>query len=133
MIQGMLFQRWRRHAQGPYPEHGTRRVWGLCVLALVLVGGVCRGDGPAASVPGMAKGNWVSFRGDVQRTGVAGSALPEKLRKLWKYEAGEGIDSTAAIVGERVYVGTEKGRVLALNLADGTLVWEFKAGGRAGG
>jgi outer membrane protein assembly factor BamB len=73
--------------------------------------------------------DWSSFRGDPANTGVAACKLPEKLVKLWKFDAGETIESTPAIVGNRVYLGTEKGRLLALKLEDGTLAWEYKARG----
>ena len=50
--------------------------------------------------------SWVSFRGDPAQTGVAGGKLPDKLNVAWTFEAGDAIESTAAISGNTVYVGS---------------------------
>ena len=72
---------------------------------------------------------WPTFRGGPAQAGVAADALPETPDLLWTYEAGEGIESTAAFVGEAVYVGTDGGRLLCLNAGDGSLKWEYAADG----
>lgn len=95
----------------------------LIFLALAC-GTMTRAAPPATSAK---PADWASFRGNPQLTGVASAPLSEKLIKLWKYDAGSAIDSTAAISGDRVYVGTDAGKLLAINLADGKLLWEFKA------
>jgi len=46
-----------------------------------------------------AADEWPQFRGNPQGTGVAAGAAPANLRLLWTYDAGEGIDSSAAIAG----------------------------------
>lgn len=71
--------------------------------------------------------SWPMFRGDAQLTGVARSTLPDRPVLLWQYEAGQPVDSTAAIVGESVYVGDLGGVLHALNLADGTRRWTYQA------
>ena len=38
---------------------------------------------------------------------------------LWTYEAGDAIESSAAIVDGVVYVGSQTGELHAVNLADG--------------
>ncbi|MBI4476757.1 MAG: PQQ-binding-like beta-propeller repeat protein, partial [Acidobacteria bacterium] len=38
------------------------------------------------------------------------------------------IDSSPAIAGSRVYVGSNDGRLYGLDLASGRVVWEFQAG-----
>ena len=38
------------------------------------------------------------------------------------------MDSSPAIAGERVYVGSNDGRFYVLDLATGKKVWEFEAG-----
>ena len=62
-----------------------------------------------------AEADWPSFRGSPAMTGVAKSALPAKPQRLWRHEAGAGVTSTAAIVGDRVFVGTDGGKVLCLD------------------
>ncbi len=73
-------------------------------------------------------GDWSSFRGNPLMTGVAKEALPAPLKQLWHYQTKSGVKSTAAIVGDTVYVGTKDGELLALALATGKLRWKFTAG-----
>ena len=69
---------------------------------------------------------WPVFRGDGHATGVAKGELPEKLELLWTFATKKGgFESTAAIVGDAVYVGDTGGKFYALNLADGKKRWEF--------
>ncbi|HLL72079.1 MAG TPA: hypothetical protein VK363_11630, partial [Pyrinomonadaceae bacterium] len=41
--------------------------------------------------------NWTQFRGSHQLTGVSKGDVPTSLRPLWNYQAGAGIESSAAI------------------------------------
>src|SRR5262245_66323746 len=67
--------------------------------------------------------NWSQFRGNQQLTGVSLSNVPDSLKLLWTYEAGDSIESSAAIVGGTVYVGSQKGELVALNLEKGAVHW----------
>src|SRR5687768_7791525 len=50
---------------------------------------------------------WPQFRGSAALVGTSSATLPPTLKVLWTYEAGEaGIDSSAAIAGGVVYVGS---------------------------
>jgi outer membrane protein assembly factor BamB len=69
------------------------------------------------------KDAWPMFRGDAQLRGVAASPLPEELQVRWKHELGEPVAGAAAIAGGVVYVGSEDGTLVALDLADGRLRW----------
>lgn len=42
---------------------------------------------------------------------------------VWRYQAGAEVITAPACDGHRVYVGTSDGRILALQLEDGTLAW----------
>jgi outer membrane protein assembly factor BamB len=64
--------------------------------------------------------NWAQFRGNARLTGVATSTLPPALTLKWTYEAGESIESSAAIVDGAVYVGSSKGELLAIDLETGS-------------
>src|SRR5437762_10971086 len=77
---------------------------------------------PAAQTP---TGNWTQFRGNSRLTGVALDAPPDSLNLRWTYEAGESIESSAAIVDGTVYVGSEKGELLAIDLETGALRWKY--------
>src|SRR5512134_2323809 len=76
--------------------------------------------------------SWPQFRRDPRLTGVAASPLPLMLRELWSYEAGDAIDSSAAIVSGMVYAGSHAGHLLALDLAKGTLRFKYETGAEIG-
>src|SRR5688572_30368948 len=61
---------------------------------------------PFVLVSGQGAANWPQFRGNARLTGVAAAAPPDTLRLKWTYEAGESIESSAAIVDGAVYVGS---------------------------
>ena len=70
--------------------------------------------------------NWSQFRGNHLLTGVSDSNVPNDLKLLWTYEAGESIESSAAIVGGTVFVGSQKGELLSLNLENGAVFWKYQ-------
>lgn len=74
-------------------------------------------------------GDWPTFRGKAQNTGVAHSPLSSNLSVKWTYETGSSVESTAAVVGDRVYVGTMTGALLALDLTTGRMRWKYLTGG----
>ncbi len=76
--------------------------------------------------------NWGQFRGNHSLTGVSQSTIPNDLKLLWTYEAGESIESSAAIVGRTVFVGSQKGELVSLNLDNGQVYWKFSTGGPIG-
>ena len=55
---------------------------------------------------------------DRRRSGTGGDAA-RQLRVLWTYDAGDVIESSAAIADGVVYVGAQPGELHAVNLADG--------------
>ena len=88
------------------------------VLAMLLLAGTCF----AASAT-----EWPSFRGAPAMNGMAASTLSPPLRLLWTYETGSSVESSAAISGDSVYVGTKTNALLAIRLATGKLRWKFLA------
>src|SRR5215218_2984354 len=76
--------------------------------------------------------NWAQFRGNHSLTGVSQSNIPSSLKQLWTYEAGESIESSAAIVGGTVFVGSQKGELVALSLENGSVYWKFATGSPIG-
>jgi outer membrane protein assembly factor BamB len=75
---------------------------------------------------------WPQFRGNSQLTGISLSGIPQTIKLLWTYQAGESIESSAAIVGGVVYVGSQKGELAAINLSDGSLRWKYATAGPIG-
>src|SRR5262245_26321498 len=58
--------------------------------------------------------NWAQFRGNQRLTGVSEAKVPADLKLLWTVEAGDSIESSAAIVGGTVFVGSQKGELLSI-------------------
>jgi outer membrane protein assembly factor BamB len=77
---------------------------------------------------GAADADWPLFRGDPLQTGVAKSALPDQLAVRWKVRLKKGIESTAAIVKDTVYVGCYDEHLHAFELAAGKPKWKTKLG-----
>jgi len=76
--------------------------------------------------------NWSQFRGNPHLTGVSDSKVPAELKLLWTYEAGDSIESSAAIVGGTVFMGSQKGELVSLNLENGQVYWKYQTGSPIG-
>lgn len=74
-----------------------------------------------------AFGNWTSFRGNPQLTGVADSQLPDKPEVLWTFHIGDIIESTAAVVDGTVYVGALDGLLYVIDAKTGKKRWTYQA------
>ena len=70
--------------------------------------------------------NWPSFRGNPQLTGVSESQLAENPQLLWTFQAGDMIESTAAVVDGVAYVGALDGTLYAINAETGEQVWTYQ-------
>jgi outer membrane protein assembly factor BamB len=97
------------------------RWWLLLLLPLTLLLLPC-----ALRAQDTPADNWSQFRGNPSLTGVSQSNPPGELKLLWTYEAGDSIESSAAIVGSTVFVGTQKGELLSLNLDNGAVYWKYQ-------
>jgi outer membrane protein assembly factor BamB len=49
-------------------------------------------------------------------------------KAIWTFATRARIDSSPAVSGDRVYVGSSDGRLYVLDVEDGTRQWEFEAG-----
>ena len=79
------------------------------------------------SIANAVLGNWTSFRGNPQLTGVADSLLPDNPQLLWTFQAADMIESTAAIVDGTVYVGALDGILYAIDAQTGEKRWTYQA------
>jgi outer membrane protein assembly factor BamB len=95
-------------------------------LTLALAFWILQGNIALAAEESPAK-DWSSFRNNFELTGIAGSSLPEKLEVLWKVPTPFGVSATAAIVGDRVYVGTINGDFLCLHRKTGDKIWSYRS------
>lgn len=101
---------------------GSRRLLFLCSALLATVVSLAAQQAPQPVI-----NSWPQFRGNPRLTGVIpGAALPATLKVAWTYEAGDAIESSAAIADGMVFVGTQAGELLALELATGRLKWKYK-------
>ena len=73
--------------------------------------------------------DWTRFRGDARSTGVADAALPHDLSVLWTAQIEIGIESTAAIWQNAVYVGGLEEKFCAFDLNSGASLWNYRATG----
>jgi outer membrane protein assembly factor BamB len=70
--------------------------------------------------------SWPQFRANYNLTGVSPSTVPDTLKLLWTYEAGESVESSAAIDGGTVYVGSASGNLHAVDLWSGKAKWKYQ-------
>ncbi len=114
----------RRHARSLLSRTITVAAAAFATLAAPAVGGTDATTQPA-SAPTVDE--WPMFRGDPHLTGVAAGRLPASLAVRWRHVCPEAVASTAAIVGETVYVGCDDAHLYALDLADGRVRWTYTA------
>lgn len=77
--------------------------------------------------PALASADWPTFRGNAPQTGVTKAPLPETLAKRWSFSAKDPIPGAPIILGKTVFFTTAKGRLYALDLAQGKSQWEYQA------
>lgn len=104
--------------------HGCKRIQnGSAVAALALLSAhflwVSAAEGVATAE------NWPMFRGNPGLTGLSPAKLPENPKLLWTYKTGGPVLSSAAIVGGRVYVGSDDKMLHCIDAADGHKIWTF--------
>ncbi len=103
-------------------------------VCLVFAFGTCspdglRAEGDLAPAEIRPAADWPIFRGDAALTGRAEGALPDELEFLWRFKTEEPVRSSAVIVGERVFVGSDDGSLYALGLVSGEKSWSFATEG----
>ena len=77
-------------------------------------------------IANITSGNWVSFRGNPQLTGVADSELSDNPQLLWTFQAADMIESTAAVVDGTVYIGALDGILYAIDAETGKKRWTYQ-------
>ena len=76
----------------------------------------------------LARADWPMLGGGPTHVGVAQSG-PQKLVVKWSTTLGASVDSSPAVQGDRVYVGTSDGELCALRRDGGEVVWRFPTAG----
>jgi outer membrane protein assembly factor BamB len=72
---------------------------------------------------------WPMFHHDQTHMGYSNSTAPNTNQILWNHTTGNSVDSSPAVVGGVVFVGSDDGKVYALNASTGALVWNYTTGG----
>jgi outer membrane protein assembly factor BamB len=72
---------------------------------------------------------WSMFHHDLNHMGYSTSTAPKTNRTLWSYTTGSYVESSPAVVGGVVFVGSWDSKVYALNASSGALIWSYKTGG----
>lgn len=81
---------------------------------------------PTAYTSAQSADAWPQFRGNYNLTGVSPSTINASLKQMWVLNAGEIIESSAAIANATVYVGTGSSELIAVDLWSGKLKWKYK-------
>lgn len=76
-----------------------------------------------------ASADWTTFHSDASHSGVGLGNSTVDSTLLWRFDTGNQVWSSAAVVGERVYVGSSNGNVYALNVTSGSQVWSYSTSG----
>jgi outer membrane protein assembly factor BamB len=100
------------------------------LATLILIGSQ---SAAAHTQAAQAPAEWPQFRGTPTLTGVTSASMPATLKVKWTFEAGDAVESSAAIAGGVAYVGSQKGELLALDVATGKPKWATKMAGPAYG
>src|SRR5208337_4287794 len=72
--------------------------------------------------------SWPMFHHDVNHTGTSTSTGPTTNNTMWTYITGDLVDSSPAVIGGLVYVGSDDSNVYCLNAANGSQVWTYTTG-----
>lgn len=113
---------------GSPPIRSVVRCAGALALLGLAAGSILAAEPLKVAPPGPE--SWTSFRNGNFQTGVATTTLPDKLELLWTYTVAEKdgmIKSTAAIVGDYVYVGSLCGELVCLDRRQGKKIWSYRS------
>ena len=72
---------------------------------------------------------WPMHRGGPSLIGQAPGEISDSVELVWTFDTGEPVASSAAIANGRVFVGSNSGRIHALELSSGKELWSFETGG----
>ncbi len=83
-----------------------------------------------APVAAQTTGDWPMWRYNPAHTGYNPDTTgPSQLKLVWRYQTGGMIRSSPALVGGRLYIGSDDEYLYCLDAADGSLRWKYKTDG----
>ncbi|MEM9444420.1 MAG: PQQ-binding-like beta-propeller repeat protein [Verrucomicrobiota bacterium] len=66
---------------------------------------------------------WNPFRGNKQLQGVVNVSVPG-VELTWEYDTGAPVKSSPVIAKDKVFIGNDAGKFVALSLSTGSVIWE---------
>ncbi len=74
--------------------------------------------------------SWPMHRGGPQLNGQVNESVAEKLKLHWVFDTGAPIKSSAAVQDDLIFIGSDTGKVHALEINSGLEIWSFETGGQ---
>ncbi len=106
-----------------------RRQGAAFLVILLILPPLCPSQGAHAEPSGDAPvPQWSMFRGGPARVGAAAGPGPLSSEALWSFDTGGPVQSSPAIGGDMVYIGSDNGRVFAISTRTGDEVWNRSFG-----
>jgi eukaryotic-like serine/threonine-protein kinase len=102
--------------------------WKQTIRATLLAGAVLL-SANGFSAAQATKDSWPMFRGNPGLTGISPAKLPDKPTLAWTYKTGAPVKSSPAIVGGKVYIGSNDKLLHCIDLATGKKLWTFATEG----
>jgi len=93
----------------------------LVVLFMLLV---------VLSVGFSSANDWPMFHNNPENTGYNSGTGPLSNETLWNYTTGGAVRSSPAVVDGVAYVGSDDGKVYALDASTGDVIWSYATGGK---
>jgi len=73
--------------------------------------------------------DWPMFHHDLALNGVTSSNAPDTNNILWTYQTEGSVESSAAVVGDKLYIGSTDGSLYCIGKETGALIWKYPTGG----
>ena len=85
---------------------------------------------PAVSSDVRPADSWPTYRGNNSRSGSVSTTVPARLQPAWATEVGGRLSSLTVAAGRVFVASVDRHQVFALDESDGSLLWQYTAGGR---
>ncbi len=83
----------------------------------------------AGTASAQQSSDWPMFGYDPSHSGFSPSSAPSEFKIGWSFETSGPILATAAVVGGKVYIGSEDMNLYCLDANTGSRLWQYKTGG----
>lgn len=74
--------------------------------------------------------DWPQFQFDASNTGTPDEGTIEGLSRIWNTSIGEAVQTSIAVSGDRVFLGSWDGALYALDRGTGEILWRFQTEGK---